>query len=207
MNKLSHIVKILSVRKKKLFIFLLITLIMGVIFGSIFVTLLNENDKAKVLNDVTSFFGYIKQNKMNSMDVFISSIKSNFLFIAFIWLLGISIIGIPLIVSLVFFKGFILGFSIGSIILKYKLLGILGSLSYVFPHIIISTILILIMSYYALYLSISLFTSVFNKQTINFKNVIGRYNLIMLLCIVISLVGSTFEAFVSPHFIRLFLKL
>jgi stage II sporulation protein M len=205
MNKLLNNVRYEVIREKRLYLFLTIMLFMGVISGSIFLTVLKEADKLSVTNHLVAFFTEIKNNNIQYSLAFKNSVSSNLLFIILIWLLGISVIGIPIIIFIVFIKGFIIGFSVGAIILQYKIIGLLGALAYIFPHIIISSFIILILSCYALYLSFNIFWSIVQRKNMNFKNIINRYSFIMLISIIGMILASFFEVFLSPYFIKFFL--
>ena len=205
MNKLFLKLKLPSMKSKQLYLFLLIVFLIGIIFGSIFITILDEPDKVTVLDQISLFFEQIKVNKIDYLGVLKNSLTSNLLYIALVFLLGISIIGIPVVIFMLFLKGFMIGFSIASIVAKYKIIGILGSLTYIFPHIVISVLVIFMLSYYALRLSFNIFRAVIEKKTINFSEIISRYSMIMLIGVVIMVIASLIEAFISPHIIKLFL--
>jgi len=205
MNKLFTKLKLSSIKGKRLYLFLLLVFIIGVLFGSIFITILDEPDKNTVISQITSFFDQIKNNKIDYMGVLKNSVSSNLLFILFVWILGISVIGIPIIIIMMFLKGFMIGFSIAAIIAKYKLIGILGSLTYIFPHIIISLLVIFMMSYYALRLSFSLLIAVVERKSINFNEIINRYLLVLVISVIAMVVASLIETFLSPYIIKIFL--
>ncbi|HHT38679.1 MAG TPA: stage II sporulation protein M [Mollicutes bacterium] len=205
MNKLFSKLKSLSVKGKKLYLFLLIIFIIGVIFGSVFLTILDENDKASVLNQVASFFNQIKANEINYLETLRNSMTANLLYITFVFILGISIIGIPIVIIMLFLKGFMIGFSLVTIIAQYKFIGVLGAITYIFPHIIISTLVILIISYYALNLSFNIFKAVIKKKTINFNEIINRYSFTMLFGVILMIISSLIETFISPYIIKFFL--
>jgi uncharacterized membrane protein SpoIIM required for sporulation len=102
-------------------------------------------------------------------------------------------------------KGFVIGFSIAAIVMKYKLLGILGAITYITPHVIILAMVILIISCYALYMSFNLFWAIIKRKTINFKDIINRYIIILGLSILFIIITSLIEVFVSPYLIKFFL--
>jgi len=205
MNKLLSKLKLSSFKGKQLYLFLLLVFLVGVLFGSIFITILDEQDKSTVITQIASFFDQIKNNKVDYLNVFKNSVTANLIYIAAIWLLGISIIGIPIIIMMLFFKGFMIGFSIAAIIAKYKIIGVLGALTYIFPHIIISVLVIFMLSYYALKLSFGLLRAVIERKSINFSEIINRYSFAMLLSVIVMIIASTIETFVSPYIIKLFL--
>ena len=114
------------------------------------------------------------------------------------WLLGISIIGIPIIFIMIFFKSFILGFSISSIFAKYKINGLLKVIFYLFPSNILFTLFIIFLSVYSINISIKILSSAFKKQTINFKTFMGKYFFILVLSILISIICALYDAFINP---------
>lgn len=207
MAKLLKKLKFHIIKSKKMYLFLIIILLIGLLFGSLFITILNEKDKLMVSNQLTNFFNQIKMNKINYLQALKNSLATNLIYIILIWLLGISIIGIPIIIFIVFIKGFIIGFSISAIIATYKFIGLIGAFAYIFPHLIMASFIIIIISCYALYLSFNLLCSIIQKRSINFKNIINKYGIIMLISIIVMIIASIIEVFFSPYFIKLFLML
>jgi stage II sporulation protein M len=207
MNKLIHKFKLPTIKGKRLYLFLLLIFIIGILFGSIFITILNETDKNSVLAQITSFFEQIKTGKIDYIGALKNSITSNLFYVVATWLLGISIIGIPIIIVMLFIKGFMIGFSIAAIIAKYKLIGVLGAFTYLFPHIILSIMVGFVISYYALGLSFNLLKAVVEKKSINFSEIINRYSFIMLVSIIMMVISSLIETFLSPYIIKLFTML
>jgi len=189
--------------KRKLNIFITSIIILGVILGSLFLLFINKEDKSLVINQITNFFTNINNDKLNLFDAFKNSIISNFMYLIVIFVLGLSIIGIPLVIFLVFFKGFIFGFSISSIILVYNYKGIIGSLLYVFPHHIINLIILIIIGVYSVSFSKNLLESIFKRKNISYKNILKRYLIILIIALVTSVITSSIEVFISPLLIKL----
>ncbi|HHX93895.1 MAG TPA: hypothetical protein GX690_02210, partial [Tenericutes bacterium] len=115
------------------------------------------------------------------------------------------IIGVPIIVLLIFFKGFVVGFSIGLVVFKYKLIGLFGAILYVLPHNLISVAAIILVSLYAIIFSINLSLSAFRKKTISFRNTMGRYSRIGIFSVFLMIVATIIEVFLMPVLIKLFL--
>lgn len=204
MNKAINQAKNSIVNQKKRYVLLIVLTIIGIITGIIFTTILSKIDQNLVNNQLTNFFEQMKSGKINYTNGIINSITSNLLYCFGVWLLGISIIGLPVIIFLLFMKGFITGFSIGSIISLYHWKGIVGAITYIFPHHILSLLLSIVLSFYAISFSSKLFSSLFLKKEINFKEVMHRYLKVLLICSIGFLICSIFEIYVSPFLIRLF---
>lgn len=192
---------------KKLFIFLIIISLIALISGSLLVVLLDKTDKEIVTNYLTNFINDISQNKIDYIFTLKDSLISNAILIIGIWLLGISVIGIPIIIFLYFTQIFTFGFALGTIILKYKLKGILLAFIYTFPNylILFSTLLILVS--YSITLSVKLITTIIKRKQIDFKIISNKYLLILLFSILSGLIFSLYEAFILPNIIKLIIPI
>lgn len=181
-------------RNNKLIInFLILTVLIGVIFGTILVVILSENDKSLVKDCILQYINSL-QSKVNFFELFKNSFFSNFLYIILIWIFGISIIGIPVGIFICFFKGFILGFSISSFVLTYGFKGlIIGFISVLTS--ILNLIIIILISIYALKFSYVLVNILLKKVTINFKNIIKIYSFVLLISICYIFITSILETF------------
>ncbi len=198
--------KVKVTNKKQIITFLVVLFIVGLIAGSLFTIILNENDANMVKESINSFINNIKNNKLNYNSALINSCTSNILSILLIWLLGISIIGIPIIVFLYFSKSFMLGFSISSIISIYKTKGFFIALGYVFPAHIISILVYTLLLIYALRMSLYLLKAILFRKTIDFKIIIKRYLLILLICIIGSVIASLLEVYLMPNLIKIIIN-
>lgn len=205
-NILDRLRKSIKVNKK-LFVFLLVISLIGVIFGSFFVTIINESDKKLITDNIGEYIKNIDSNNLNYISSFKNSILSNMLYVLIIWILGISVIGIPIVIFLVFTKAFVIGFSIGSIILNYKLKGCIISFIYIFPHNIINMILLLYLATYSLCFSIKILESLLLKNSINFRQIMHKYIKVLIITLVGILLTTSFEIFVTPNIIKKFLFL
>lgn len=96
-------------------------LIAGMVFGALGVGAL----EAKKAEELSTFFTKLLGEQPTSIDpAFLQQIaKDNFIIMAGIWILGLTVIGCPLIYLIVFTRGFILGFTIVFIIQVKKILG------------------------------------------------------------------------------------
>ena len=90
-------------RQKKAYLFLIILLGLGLISGIIFIFFLSKEDSAMVKEQLRLFFEQMKNlDNLNYQKGFLNSITSNFLFAGSLFFLGISIIGLPIVLFLLF---------------------------------------------------------------------------------------------------------
>ena len=117
--------------KNNLVILVLVIFIIGIVFGSIYITILTNTQKESILKYTSSFYTNISKINFNDkIEIFKNSLYSNIFYTIIMWLLGISIIGLPLVFIMVFFKSFVLSFSVSSIFAKYGIKGILKAIIY-----------------------------------------------------------------------------
>ena len=192
-------------RMKKKMLFLIIIVIVGIISGIIFSNILSKNDEEIVVLKITDYFNNIKNDTpIDYMYNLISSLKNNIIYLVIIWLLGLSIIGLVINNFILFFKNFILGFTMGCIIKIYLFKGIVLSIIYIFPSLIINILIIIMMVYYANHLSLNLFDFLFLKKDIKFHYIIKRYIKILLISSIILVISSFLETFLTPFILKLF---
>ncbi len=178
-------------------------MIISLIFGTLFITILNDSDKLLVTNQINEFFKNIADNKYIANENLVNNLLNNNVYGIVLWIIGISIIGIPVIICMFFYKGFVLAFTISSLIYNFKVEGVFLSFIYVFPHMIISLIVYFILTYYSFHLSIKLLRKILNKEDFKLKFYIRKYIFILLLSVITLSLCSLYETYVVPYLLKL----
>ena len=155
-------------KSNKLILKLMIISIISVLIGIFYIAILSNSNKVLIKENLETYFESL--NKLNYIKALIKCLTSNMITISSIWLLGISIIGVFLIIIILIIKSFALGFTISSLIYFYKLKGIIISIIYIIP-LIINLFVIIILSYYGIIFSKNLNRLLFLKKDVNFKNI------------------------------------
>lgn len=187
---------------KRLLTFIIILVIIGIITGTVFTLILNNSDKNIVIEYIKSFIYNIKNNKIIFEDSLKNGLISNMLYILIVWILGISIIGLPVIIIIIFWRAFVIGFSISSFIITYGIKGCILSFIYVFPHLIINLLFFIILCTYATRLSLKLVSKIINKKTLDFKIIMNKYTNILLVCTIAIILSVVYEIFIMPVIIK-----
>ena len=205
-KSLSNILSII-LPNKKTNLFTICIIILGIISGSIFLIIISDKDKSLVITRITEFISKINTNDINNIEALKNSLIENSIYVLLMFLLSASIVGIIINIFLTYLRGFIAGFTISSFILTYKYKGIIASLIYTFPTIIIKFIITLLISTYSFTFTILLIKSIFNKtNNILVKKYIKKYFLILGICLVLVIITSISEAFLFPSIIKLVIK-
>ena len=188
---------------KKIFVFLFVLMLMGIIAGSIFTTILNSSDKELVINHLNEFIDNINNNKLDYLFALKNNLITNISYVILIWLLGISVIGLPIIIIMFFTKCFILGFSVGAVLTTFKLKGILVSLAYVFPGQVISLLFLLLLMMYSMSFTFKMIYAILKKKSIDFKLIMNKYFKILLIVLSVIILMSLYDTYLMPRLIKL----
>ncbi len=192
---------------KKINFFVATIFILGIISGSIFLMMSNETDKNSVITQIQTFFTNISNNSIDNGLALKNSLIINYIFVASIWILGLSMVGILINIFLTYIKGFLVGFSISSIILTYGSKGILASLLYTFPSQILNIIVVIVLSIYSIMFASNLFQMIFSKKAPNHRTMLKKYCVILMGSIIISFTSSLLEVYFFPLLLKLIISL
>lgn len=192
---------------KKINYFVLFVITLGVISGAIFLVLINQNDKTNVINQITNFMNNINSNNIISVQALKNSLLINFTYVLLIWILGMSIIGIVFNIFFIYIKGFVIGFSISSLIYVYGLKGSFASFLYIFPHQLLNIFIIFVLGIYSVMFTYNLYKVILGNRNTGIRNFLKKYLYILLFCSIITIISSLFETFFTPSLFKLFIKL
>lgn len=187
-------------KDKSIYVSLLIALLISFVFGMFFITILSSTDKVTLKEYITNFFTSIKQGKIISL---YKTLINNNLGILITSILAFSVVLFPLVIVIIFYKGFTLAFTITSLIYTFKIKGIILAIVYVFPSLIFNLVFYFIMCYYSFKLSLILFNKVINKDTTNINKFLKKYLVIILVCIAFVSLFSLYDTYLLPSLIKL----
>lgn len=203
MDKLFNTVKF----DKRYVLFCLVLVIVGIIAGSLFIIILNNSDKNLVIEYIESFIDNIKNNDFNYIETLKNTLIINYLVIFIISIIGFTYFLIPINILLLFYKSFIIGFSLSSFILTYKIKGLLLSIIYIFPHLIINILLFSLLIAFTLKLSLKMINYIIKKKEINMRLYFNKYIYTSIFIIIIITITSLYESFVAPYLLKLIVNI
>ncbi len=192
--------------QKLLYLLLIIVILLGITTGVFYHFFLNSETKTLVETQMDGFFQSMKEGTITGQKTFLNSLCSGGISLIFLWILGISIIGIPFILLHLFYKSFLIGFSFFSIIANYGWKGIFLAITYIFPHQLLNLVIWLLMSFYTIHFSIRLIKVLFLKKNLNLREAFQKYTRILILSAILIVVSAAFEGYIAPRMICFFLK-
>lgn len=193
------------VMSRKINRFLMILFVIALICGSFYLLFLSDADKTLIKDYMAQYFQNL--NKVNSVETFFTMAISNIVSLTTIWLLGISVIGVPILLFFFFSKSFILGLTISSFLLSKGFQGVFYAFVYLFPYQIVHILIYLFLLNYALSLSLKFIESFCKKKEINFKVIMKKYCIVLFFSLFLMVLINVFEAFLMPKLLLWVLSL
>ncbi|MCR8847018.1 stage II sporulation protein M [Rossellomorea sp. SC111] len=186
-----------------IYLFIITLFLMGIIFGAIVVNSLSFAQKEDLYFYLSKFFSEMEDGSMTSAEeLFRQSFLHNVKYLGLMWLLGISIIGLPLIFVLLFMKGVVVGFSVGFLVNQMGWSGFLLSFVSVLPQNIIIIPAFIFIGAISANFSLTLIRKIFMRSTssLQFQMIpfLSRYVIFMVVAIGIVTIAASIEAYLSP---------
>ena len=190
-------------KKRKLFKILFIIAVISFIIGIFYVAIISKSDKSLIKKTFDAYFLSIQNDSFNNIDSLIGNILTNVVLTFVVWILGISIIGIPVSVFYLIYRSFVTGFSISSLIYTYGFKGVIISIFYSFP-LIINLLVFFILTFYAVNFSKKLYLYLFKKKDINLKGMTKVYTKVLIVFLIILLICSIVSSYLVPILLKSF---
>lgn len=182
-------------------VYLFIAILVGC-GGLMGIVLSNYIDVSDIKN-LSSYLTTINQG-VNKYDFFVSQFFTGILFILFVFLLGTSLIGVPIISFIAFTKGLQIGFSCALFVYSYQLKGLAGIFLTLLPQVLFDLVATFLISASAIQLSMYIIYSTSNRERLDFKKLANTVLNDIFICFLIVLIGSYLKSTVVIEFIKLF---
>lgn len=188
-----------------LYILLTALFIFGVVFGSLRVKAMPASQSQNIFDHVNAFVNNVDSITIDSSEVFNITLANNLKTASILSIAGLSIIGVPLIFILIFFRGLSLGYATGFLIKQFGTKGIIFSLIAIFPQniIIIPTLI-----------SIGVASLIFPRSILNSNKIsaqsnsyliLGYFLLVLFFCLLL-LIACLIESYISSNLIKFLAK-
>ncbi|MBN8432880.1 stage II sporulation protein M [Priestia flexa] len=192
-----------------IYLFVTVLFLMGIIFGAIVVNSLTVDQKEDLYFYLNRFFGLVKTGEVaTSTEMFQQSFFHNVKYLGLIWILGIAIIGLPVVLILLFIKGMVIGFTVGFLVNRMGLSGFALSFVSVMPQNIFLIPAFLILTTASVAFSLKLIRQQFFKGA---KEQVAasffRYSGILVGVFVLIACASLIEGYVSPTLMKTMMSL
>ena len=173
-----------------------LSFIIGISIGAILINKLNVEQSIKISSHFSWIFSYSKEQSQNSINIFISSLLSNMKILLFIWILGLTSIGLLIIPLIIVWKGIAIGFTVGFLVKGFGMKGFIFSLAGLLPHYLIMIPGILAIG--SIGIANSIYIGKGRRSKMNQVD-INEYSVLMILFFLIIAIGCFIEGFFTPY--------
>ncbi|MCF2132613.1 stage II sporulation protein M [Strepomyces sp. STD 3.1] len=190
-------------KHSSVYLFVTVLFFIGVVFGAVVVNSLNLGQKEDLFYYLDRFFGQVTKGEVaNSADILKQSFWHNIKYLGFIWILGISVIGLPVVLVLLFLKGIVIGFTVGFLVNQMGFHGFLLSFVSVLPQNLFLIPLFIVVSTLSLSFSLKLMKQFVRSGSETMIAAFMRYSTVILLILAVVTISSTLEAYASPFLMK-----
>lgn len=194
----QHVQNLLS-----LYIFVTVLFVMGVLFGAIIVNTLTASQKQDLLHYMGYFFQGLNQDNIAEPRIaFQHAMGDHLKTLGLMWILGLSIVGLPLILILVFLKGLGIGFTVGFLANQLSWKGLWFAMVAVLPHNLLVVPAMIFVAVSGLQFSLLLVKNRLIQRRGTIYPQFLSYSVSVTAMAMVLVIASFFEAYVSPWLMR-----
>ncbi len=192
---------------QSLYVFTIVLFTMGLIFGATIVNSLGLSQKEELLGFLQYFFSNMNQTGIADPKLhFLQSFGFYLKTIGIMWVLGLSIIGLPMILLLLFIKGVVVGFTVGFLINQMQWQGLLYAVTGVLPQNMLVVPALIIAGVGGISFSIRLIrTRLLSKRDVILPHFVSYTVLVIVMFSVLTL-AAMFETFITPALMHFVMK-
>lgn len=196
-----------------LYLFTAVLFTIGVMFGAIVVSALGQDQLSSLNDALNGFFKALnlQQTGTTPSEITWHSAASFLKTTGLFWILGLSIIGLPVIVLLIFVEGFKIGFTVGVIVSQFHGKGVLFALAAILPQNLISVPAMIVCGVAGISFSLMLVRSRFSNTsaavaragtgTQLYRNFLSYTGLVSAVAVAM-VIASFIEGYLSPVLMR-----
>lgn len=181
----------------------ILVFVLGVTLGAVAVKALTLEQKKELIGYLSQFFSSLDAGTINAKNNLArQAIFSNLKTVAMIWLMGITVIGIPIVLAIVFTKGFVIGFTVGFLAQEMVLKGIIFAVVAVLPHNLIAVPALIVASVAAISFSALLLKKKILKRNHNLRHCFLGYLFLSIAIALVFILAGIVEAYITPVFMK-----
>lgn len=193
------------VQNYKEYMIMMLFFISGIFFGVFFINRMDEAQKIKIEQYLVDFISDLKAvETFNQGEVLTASIHDKLWLTIGIWFFGTTIIGIPIVIGLVIYRGFCLGYTIA---ISISYMGFTKGFLFVLITLLLQNIIFIpaligvAVSGFKFYQSI-----VKDRRKENIKISLIRHTILSSIMLGVMIVSCLVEVFISTNLLKGFVK-
>ncbi|MGY4690197.1 stage II sporulation protein M [Salibacterium sp. K-3] len=189
---------------RSLYWFSIVLLFMGVIFGAVLVNSLALDLKNDLNGFVSQFFSRFREGTdISPHHIFMQSLTRHAGYLILMWVLGLSVAGVPFILILLFLKGVVSGFTIGFLVQQMGSGGFFLAFTSILPQNIIIIPSYIIMAVVSISISLSIIKHLFQaNRSVHVPRVIAKSSAAAAFLLIGICGAAVVEGYLSPVLIK-----
>lgn len=188
------------------YIIIVIIFFIGLVIGVIYINHNSQSQNEEAMSYIHNMITQLKENSsIDQFGLLRDSITKNFLLGIFLWFIGLAVISIPIVYLTIIFRGFLLGYTVGSTVMA---LGTGKAILFNLCTVFLQNVLF-IPAIFALAVSgIKLYKAITKKdrREMNIKTEILRHTAFSGIMIIILIISSFVEVYVSSNLLTWTIK-
>ena len=181
--------------------FLIAVAMCGLVFGGVTAGQLNQGDASVLGSAVSQLLQAVSLHQLApAADLWWQRMVNDAQLLALIWLFGVSVIGLPLIVVVIFLRSFSVGFSIAFTVIQFGWKGFLFASIAIFLHQVVTMTVFIFAGTIAIRFSAGILRQVFPLQKLSGQFL--KYTFLFALCAVGLMIGAGIEAYLAPNLLN-----
>lgn len=202
-NRLTETLQFYFSEHRTLYLFTTILLATGIVFGTLVVHALPQEQKQELLAFLQYFLNSVgEQEFLETHQHFQQAFAQYLKTVVVMWVFGLSVIGLPIIMLLLFLKGLVVGFTVGFLVNQLKWQGVTFSLAGVLPQNMLVVPALMIIGVAGISFSLRLIRTRLLARREHVLPHFFRYTWITAAMFGVLTLAALFETFVSPHLMR-----
>src|SRR5690625_5812214 len=192
-----------------IYIFMTTLFLIGIIFGAIVVNSMTFIQKQDLYFHLERFLNQLNgELTFENIDILKRSFFYHVKYLLLLFLLGLTIIGLPIIWVLIFIKGLVVGFSVGFIVNQLGLNGLLIATLSIAPQNIIIIPVYIIAASLSMIFSLGLLYKIIGHSTsLSVIKPFMQYTFIFIILIGCAFISTLIETYVSNEALKAMLRL
>lgn len=189
----------------KIYLILTIIFFIGLLFGVLFINNTNEIQANQISEYINSFINSVKEDyQISTSSLLMSSVINNLCIAVILWFLGSTVIGVPLIYLVIGYKGYCIGYTIAAVTAT---LGTVRGIGFIFATMLLQNIIYIPTIITLAVSGIKLYKLIMeDRRKENIKVQILKHTLFSILMLILLLVSSVIETYISGNLSQIILK-
>lgn len=189
----------------KEYMLVLLLFIIGIFIGVMIINNLEQTKIEEMKKYIENFITNVKNvENINQTELILESIKNNIVLAIFLWIAGTTVIGLPVVFTIILARGIVLGYTIA--VITYSL-GTIKGICFCLITLMLQNILFIPAILTIGVSSIKLYKSILKERQKNLiKTNILKHTMISGMMIIILIISSLIENIVSVYILKNFIK-